>query len=924
MAGVPAGRLSIEIVAEIARLSKDLESAKRQVAAASADIGRSAKGANDNIAGMGTAMGGVNRMSRSMAANFLNLSRQGQDVATMFAMGAPPMQVFTSQAAQIVDVLGQMKREAAETGTSLTAMSMRGLGKIGPYALAAAAAVGVLAAAMESVTDEINETSAVTVTWQDTALGAFDMVAAYVSGVVTDAFNALGLDVGKVWQGIVDGVASTGNMIIGTFVASQRLVLAAWQTFPGAFAEMVINGVNGAIRALEGLVNGASALLNSFSQRVNGIIGTDLGMIGMLDIPEIENSFAGAGARAGTAMAGAVGSSFRDYFGDVANAISPFAQARANARMQADAAEAGGAAGQRAGAAAARALAEETAQALADLDAAAKQAVIDALAAQNKTKTYADNLREKTEAERAAMQELADQERALGEERINELADLYEDLFSNGIGSVWDTFKRQGLQAIAQVAAQWTLSLISGQSGGATRPGGNPLADIFGSVFGGGASVGAKGAGGAGSATRAGGALTQLFGGSGAGAGALASAAGPVGLYVAGVTIANGIGEGLEKLTGIKYSKTGGMIGGLLGGFIGGLLQGSEKGSGSIRGGKISVTGDNKEFEAQAGTLADTVLQSIESIASALGVSANMMAGAVSIGVRDGKYRVDPSGMGATKSGNGVLDFGTNAEAAVTAAIADLLKDGVIGGISQASQNILRAGGDLQKAIEKAVLIESIPKLLRERTDPLGAALDALDTRFKVLADALREGGATAQQYADAEKLYNLERKDVIEQMGSGVKALRDYMKSLEVGSNSPLSLRSQYATASADLAKYETAIRGGQTVDQEAFTQAAQALLGVSRQTNASGEAFFADFERIRELTQQAIGNVENGTNAPGDGSVVFLQQTASNTQSLAVMQEETNGLLRDIRTSLTGNTASEGGRQNTGWIAAKRQFAA
>ena len=48
MAGVKAGRLEIEIVAEIARLQQDLDRAKRAVKSASGDIARNMKAANDN------------------------------------------------------------------------------------------------------------------------------------------------------------------------------------------------------------------------------------------------------------------------------------------------------------------------------------------------------------------------------------------------------------------------------------------------------------------------------------------------------------------------------------------------------------------------------------------------------------------------------------------------------------------------------------------------------------------------------------------------------------------------------------------------------------------------------------------------------------------------------------------------------------
>ncbi|RWE49485.1 MAG: hypothetical protein EOS24_34080, partial [Mesorhizobium sp.] len=43
--------------------------------------------------------------ARLTSSQLLNLSRQGNDVVTMFALGVPAMQIFASQAGQIYDVL---------------------------------------------------------------------------------------------------------------------------------------------------------------------------------------------------------------------------------------------------------------------------------------------------------------------------------------------------------------------------------------------------------------------------------------------------------------------------------------------------------------------------------------------------------------------------------------------------------------------------------------------------------------------------------------------------------------------------------------------------------------------------------------------------------------------------------------------------
>lgn len=979
MAGTPAGRLSVEIVAEIARLQTDLDKAKRQVRAASQDIGRSAKAANDNIAGMGTTMGRTSTMSRAMRANMINLGRQVQDVGTMFALGAPPMQIFASQGAQVFDVLTMMNAEAKATNTSLSRMALGGLAKFGPYALAAAAAAGVLAAATAHIRDEVNETSDVTVTMGDVVLGSFDAIAAAAKGYVSDAFEDMGINVAEVWQSVVDATVWMGNRIIGIMTFIPRMILNTWQTFPGAMADYFFQVVNAAVEGAENTVNSWITAFNVIKMASNEYLGTDFQSTALLELDRFGQQYAGQLSQFTEGAGQVAGDTFtRDFIGEFADYASPFIQERARNRIESESEETG----RRAGRAMAREAAESFADAfaflqretnttqdvpgrinsinerIAQLDREAQAVgligyqrerlltileaeaeINEALARQRaaqedgrerevvELQALIDKRRELLELElegidtEARQQALDDYYRA-HEDAIYELADMWETLFTDGVDGLWDMFEKQGLRAIAEVAAQWSLGLISGQSGGA--PGSGPLG-ILGSIFGGQEAANDNGKGIHGTPdhgwdpTKAG-QGRGVFGGL-LGTTSVAGQSVPtLGLVAGGIQLSNMIGEGLAGAVGLKYDKKMGSMFGIVGGIIGGLLKGSDRGSAIISGGSVSgFYGDSDEFKEQAGTLADSVLGGLSQIADALGADLNTAAGRVSIGIRDGKYRVDPQGRGYTKTSKfpDILDFGDDAEAAVRAAMLDLINDGVIQGISDASLRILKAGKDLEEAIEKAALIESVPKLLAERLDPLGAALDAVDEKFQKLADALREGRATAEQFAQAEQLYNLERKDAIQQFGQGVNALQDFLDSLAFGSNSPLSIRQQLENARADFAQYEQAIMAGEAIDQAAFTDAAQTLLGLSRQANASTSGFFSDFDRIRDLTEMAITN--SSTGEIGEGSVVFMEQTAGNTQSIAQQQEETNRLLREINDNMT--RGGGGGGRDT-WLGQQRAF--
>lgn len=647
-------------------------------------------------------MGGVNASSRAMQANMLNLSRQGADVATMFALGAPPMQIFASQGLQIVDVLAMMKREANQTGDSLTAMSLRGLGKIGPYAIAAAAAVGLASAAFSGLASEINETSDVTVTWQDTALGAFDMVVDYLGGKVTDAFEYLGIDVANVWQTIVDGVQWAGNGIIGVFVGSSRAAIEAFRGFPGAFADLILTGVNGAIRGMEAFVNGAVELVNGFSGRINDAIGTDIGEIGGVSFGRIANQWEGQARSYGGNVAGAFSSGFQDYFGDFADAISPFAQARARERASADAESAGRAAGGRAGTAMGQGINRELEtqmRGMGDLIAdaardAAEQASEEIRKAIENARIEADKNKAKREEEYRVQ---AEREAAT----IKEHAALYETLFTDGVTGVWDLFKRQGIEAISQVFARWTEAMRNGQGGG-----------IGGLLSG----------------------LGDAF------------KANPIGFVAGAISTAKTLFNDLKSLVGNIAS----------------VFTGAKYGTASLTGqGAASVSAKGSGRADQATGLGGSVQSALASIADALGVGVGGYN--VSIGTYKGDFRVSSTGRTGKLKGkySDVTGFGQDEAAAVAFAVADAIKDGAI----LASDSIKRilAGGDIETQLAKALQFQGVFDALKEASDPTAYALEQVGKQFDALRKIFDEAGASAAEYADLEKLLGIKRQEAMD-----------------------------------------------------------------------------------------------------------------------------------------------------------------
>lgn len=379
---------------------------------------------------------------------------------------------------------------------------------------------------------------------------------------------------------------------------------------------------------------------------------------------------------------------------------------------------------------------------------------------------------------------------------------------------------------------------------------------------------------------------------------------------VAGEALKGTITATLGKTLGGLAGPLGSIAGGLLGSVVGGLLKKTKTGVATLsitngEAGVGSVGGNNAGLRSNATKLGGSVGDSLQNIAESLGgdLSGSL---SVSIGQRNKKFVVDPTGAGRTK-GAGVLKF-TDEQDAIEAAIRDALSDGVIGGISAASQRILASGQDLERAITKASLIESIPKELKARLDPVGAAIDEVNEKWEKTVAALKEGGASAEQMAQAQQLYNLELDDAKNNTAGASSSLKEFVDSLKFGSSSPYSLRDQEASALANLQPYLDKIAAGQTVDNDKYVQAAQAYLDIERQLKGSTDGYFAELDRIQAATAQAISTIDNATPIR-TASDPFAEKTATNTQATADILAQNTVLLQQIANLIAAGGGGGGG---------------
>jgi hypothetical protein len=304
----------------------------------------------------------------------------------------------------------------------------------------------------------------------------------------------------------------------------------------------------------------------------------------------------------------------------------------------------------------------------------------------------------------------------------------------------------------------------------------------------------------------------------------------------------------------VKNGKFFGQFAPFLTPLLGSALRGSASISGTGDDFAVAVRGNSGRYRSASEEGAESVISTVQQIAERLGGTVDASRGSVSIGIRKGDYRVDPTGQGRTKTSRGAIDFGDDAEAAARAAALDLIADGVIVGLRAGTQRLIQAGKDLDAQLQKALDFESVFTRLKEYKDPVGAALDTLDKEFERLQRIFTEAGASTEEYAQLEELYGIERAKAIKEAGERVTAsLQGLFDDLTIG-NDALSLRTRIAGAQARYDPLAARVASGDVSAYDDFSAAARELLDLQRQYSGSTSAYFDLLDQVTDLTRTRI----------------------------------------------------------------------
>ncbi|HVR91456.1 MAG TPA: phage tail length tape measure family protein [Novosphingobium sp.] len=312
----------------------------------------------------------------------------------------------------------------------------------------------------------------------------------------------------------------------------------------------------------------------------------------------------------------------------------------------------------------------------------------------------------------------------------------------------------------------------------------------------------------------------------------------------------------LFKKLGDFAGPLGSIAGGILGGIIGGLFSKAKTGSASSSGGAVSLGGNNSAARGAAGNIAGGIDGSIAKIVERLGGTLGSYG--YTIGTRKDEYRVSGSAGGDVTSKNpkGLLYKGKDAEEAARIALLNAIQDGAVQGIRAGAQRLLQAGKDIESAVQKALDFQGVFDRLKAYKDPVGAALDTLNREFTKLKTLFGEAGASAEEYAQLEELYGIERakaiKDASSAMISSLKSLRD---ELMMGDNG-LSLRDRKANAQVTYDALAARVKAGDVTAYDDFASIAKILLDLERQISGSQSGYFDLYGAVIGMTNGAIGS--------------------------------------------------------------------
>lgn len=844
--GGSAGRLSIDVVAEVARLEADMGKIRRLVKDASGDIAKSAKSANDNLAGMGNGLRVANdnmvktAPSAKMAAfGMRNLAFQAQDLGVQLTQAAASGEPLKMVLMALVMQGPQIRDAFNQTGKSVGQL-VGGFAAAHPILLAVIAAMGVLYGAFKLFQSQIDDSA------------QLDKYAASL-GLTKDEMEKLtdvGVTAGDMFKGLWRTI-DQGGRVSQVFTSIKTWAIDAFKTA----LSWVTNFAAAQYAYLVGTGKAVLSLGTAVKQAANGDFAA-----AWATVKDIPAGYTEAFGQAKTAMS--------KFFGDwksnsiaaakdrLAGQAAKLIDDRTEQKLKREAKEKGSLLGD---------ILAGTfiGQFITAMNKAGP--IIDVNAIMKDGGQLGETMRRQEEAERDAeegrrrLEDFYEEMDRQQRERMLDTAHMFADVIGGGFGRVIS----QMLGMIEQAREVFAT--------------GSPLMKVL-------ASAGI------------GGAAAKATGGNGIG--------GSIGGALGGKLGEKVLTKGLEQLLpglGQFAGPLGAIAGGILGGVVGGMLKKVKKASATIEivagdAMQSSLTGNSSKLKKVAGAMADSLIGGLSSIADQLG---GMLGDGikVSIGQRDKTFRVDLQGLGRTKN---MPKFDTEAEA-VAYAIQEVIKQGAIVGLRAGTQALLKGEGDLEAQLQKALRFENVFRDLAQRANPTIASLDAIAKEFDQLIEIFDEAKASTEDYAKLQELMAIRQREVIQQAFEPIRTMLDDLKSKADAAAD--GVRTAYDAViqreSDAVSAYNQAIQA-----QEQAAQAARRA-GQQRWLDIVTDGYNEEIDRLKATIDTISGSIDemrrsaDGFRQAADRIADFVKTIGQDLggASLTGLRDEFDGLVAAAR---------------------------
>lgn len=341
--------------------------------------------------------------------------------------------------------IGQMYYGQGGMGAALRESAVL-LGGFAAAVWPAVAVVGALGFAILGMQQEINAAGGTVVSFGDVALATFQVISGHIMTALNPAISAIGSTFTFVWDHINNGVPPVVNLIINSFRAAAADVEYAVMALPDAFTVAGQAAANGFIQYISWMAREAISIINDVLTDINGLArAAGIGdVVGTLEMPKAPGpiDFGGSAASGRLAQLTAERNAriaeimSSDPLGAFFDQVSAQATKNALNGVEEAATGAGGAIGR---------------------------------AANDNTDPW-KGLRDVTKETGGAMKEIDSWAQSFGSTIANTLRQG---------GSLWDAFKKAGLDAVAKIGEAWITSGIQQMLGGFAGGGTGFFSNIF-------------------------------------------------------------------------------------------------------------------------------------------------------------------------------------------------------------------------------------------------------------------------------------------------------------------------------------------------------------------------------------------------------------------------------------------------------------